>query len=165
VSLQDPQLVRLHDIVLPEPVPWIPQTPGWIVLAVLAVLLVCGVVGLAVQRHRARRYRREALASLVVLERQLSGSEARAAALAGLPVLVKRTALAFSNRETVAALSGEAWLAYLDGTLGGDDFSRGPGRTLPLIAYGTPEVVAALGQEEVSNLTTLIRRWIRHHRV
>ena len=43
-------------------------------------------------------------------------------------VLVRRTALGAFPRETIAPLAGPAWLAFLDRSYGGQEFSRGAGR-------------------------------------
>jgi hypothetical protein len=102
---------------------------------------------------------------LAVIERALSRQSSRVRGLTQLPVLVKRTALAFTDRTQVASLNGDGWLRYLDTTLGGTDFTDGPGRALPLLAYGTPEAIGELGANEIKALTRLIRRWIRRHRV
>ena len=148
----------LHDIVLPEPVSLMPQTPAWwVVLGLVAVLLGWWIYA-AVRRHRANRYRRLAVARLADIERPLPDS----AALGKLPVLVKRTALAFRPRGEVAALSGEPWLRFLDASYGGEGFTRGPGRLLPTLAYARPGEVS---DEDSRQLIQLIRRWIRRHRV
>lgn len=162
---QAPSLDALHDIVLPEPVSWLPATTAWYVL--FGLLLVAAVVsaGLAWRRHRANRYRREALARVDAIEAALADRDRRAEALAGLPVLTKQVALVISPRTEVAALSGERWLEYLDGTYQGDQFRHGPGRLLPRIAYAGPGTLASIPDDEARQLTALLRDWIRkHHR-
>jgi hypothetical protein len=64
-GLNLPQLLDLmHGLVMPEPVPWLPQTPGWwIVLGWLLAVLLLAVWQL-VRRRRRNRYRRDALAEL-----------------------------------------------------------------------------------------------------
>ena len=54
---------------------------------------------------------------------------------AQLSLLVRRTALAAFPREQIAPLSGAAWLAFLDRSSGGTEFSRGPGRWLASAPY------------------------------
>jgi Domain of unknown function (DUF4381) len=51
-----------------------------------------------------------------------------------LALLVRRTALAIFPRETIAPLSGAAWLDFLDRSYEGHEFSQGAGRTLGLAA-------------------------------
>lgn len=169
LSVQDPQeapqLQGLHDVVLPEPVSMIPQTVGWVVLGVAVVLALLWIAWVALRRYRANAYRRAALAELDRLEGALAASGERARALTALPVLVKRTALACRPRVEVAGLAEGEWLGYLDRTLGGTDFTAGPGRLLPRLAYASPARLEKIERAEVEALTKLLRRWIRRHRV
>ena len=141
----------LHDIVLPEAVSYIPQTAAWYALfsGVLALLAWGGIVW--VRHERRNRYRKLALDRLADIEAR--------GAFAELPVLVKQTVLSFVPRDEVASLSGDAWLRFLDATYSGDAFTRGPGRQLPVLAYGRPDTV------DVGELLTLVRLWIRKHDV
>ena len=142
---------NLHDIVLPEAASYIPQTVAWYVLfGFLLALLAWGGTFL-VRRERRNRYRKIAL-------RRLRDIEARGA-LCELPALVKQTALSFAPRDDVASLSGDEWLRFLDETYRGDAFTRGPGRLLPVLAYGRPDT------DDVDELVALVRRWIREHHV
>lgn len=161
---QTPTLDALHDIVVPEPVSWMPATTAWYVLFGALALGLIAFAWLAWRRHRANRYRREALARIDELEAALTDREQRVAALQRLSVITKQVALAISPRAEVAALSGEPWLAYLDSTWRGDRFRNGPGRLLPDIAYAGPEALARIPDDEVRRLTTLLRNWIREHR-
>ena len=86
-----------------------------------------------------------------------------AAGLSGLdelPGLLKRVALVAYPRIDVASLTGDAWLGFLDGTLGTTDFSQGPGRVLPELAYASPDV----SDKDAAELLKLSASWIRHHR-
>ena len=72
---------------------------------------------------------------------------------------MKRTALACRPRVEVAALTGDAWLRFLDESYGGDGFTRGAGRALTALAYeASPEV-------DGDALVPLVRDWIRKHDV
>jgi hypothetical protein len=150
VSADPTSLDRLHDLALPPPIPWWPPAPGWRWLIGLAV---CAIVWLAVRgvsRWRKNLYRREALAHLS----QASPS------LASLPELVKRTALSAYPRESVASLTGDSWLAFLDRTGNTKAFTEGPGRRLVDLAY-VPETT--ISQRERTELIDTVRQWIEHH--
>lgn len=152
-------LDRLHDIVVPPPVPWWPPAPGWLWLLGL-VSLLAAMAALRWFAHRQRnRYRREALAELSRLEADAGDASKRATALAGLSALLKRTALTAYGREPVAALTGAAWFAFLDRT-GGTRFGDGLGRALESSVYragAADETVAS------DDLVGEIGRWIRAH--
>jgi hypothetical protein len=63
----------------------------------------------------------------------------------------------------VARLSGDAWLAFLDGTVGSTEFTRGLGRLLPELAYD-PGAASRITATDSSNLIALVGAWIRHHK-
>ena len=54
-----------------------------------------------------------------------------------------------------ASLRGNAWLAFLDSILGGDEFSRGPGRVLLDGLYQREAHI------ESEPLVELVRRWLK----
>ncbi len=150
-------LSRLHDIVVPEPLPWWPPAPGWIVLAVLALLAGVGLAWIRWRRWKRDAYRRAALTELDRI-----GSD-RTGGLAALPALIKRTALAAYPRAEVASLHGDAWLEFLDREGKTDRFSRGPGRLLPELSF-RPGAAERIDERGATELLALTRDWIRTHR-
>lgn len=156
-------LENLHEILLPEPVSWMPQTIGWYVVFGLILLVTGCWVCRRLRRFRDNRYRRLALSELAVIESDLHRPERRAKALSKIPVLLKETALSAFPRGEVAGLSGEPWLAFLDRAMGGKDFTEGPGRLLPDLAYAPAPVIATLSEERIGSLFQLTRRWIKMH--
>ena len=161
---QEP-LPGLHDIVLPEPVTWLPETVGWVGLLVAAVALTTWHLVRRSHQRAANRYRVMALEELLAIEHGLSSTEDGQEALAQLPALVKRVALAFADRDQVASLTGDPWLTFLDEAYGGTGFTRGAGRHLPTVAY-TPHLRAeTLGGDgsDIPELIALVRTWIETH--
>ncbi len=117
----------LRDIHLPPLPGWWPPAPGWWLLTALLALLIFGLYLLSC---RARRlgYRRQALQQLTALE---TDQQLPATALLGaLSSLLRRAMLSAFDRKQCAALSGEAWLTYLDRGFPDAPFSRGIGRCL-----------------------------------
>ena len=153
-------LDRLQEVVPPEPVSWAPQTVGWLLLGALAALGLVWVVWRFWRRWEASRFRRDALAELAELERNLEPGSADGS-LRRLPGLVKRTALAVYPRERVAGLTGAAWLDFLDETSGSKEFSTGAGQLLKEIPYLPAERLSGLDEGELRTLFGLTRRWIR----
>lgn len=134
-------LAGLRDIHLPAAVSWWPPAPLWwwalAVLAVAAALSVAAAVALRRRRERAGALSacRLALRELGVLRRQFfAGGDARDL-LAGLSVLLRRTALSLSPRAETAALTGDAWLHWLDARAGRELFSRGAARAIANAPY------------------------------
>jgi Domain of unknown function (DUF4381) len=146
------------DIDLPREVSLLwPQTwPAWIVMILLLVAIVT-TIWHVVRIRAINRYRREALAELTEIEH--ADDIARSELLTFLTLLVRRTALTAFSREKVAALFGPAWLAFLDRSYGGHEFSQGVGR---LLARG-PYRQTSPDEAELQALVDLVRRWIRGH--
>jgi|WetSurMetagenome_2_1015567.scaffolds.fasta_scaffold423068_1 hypothetical protein len=158
-----PELQGLHEIHLPDPVSWLPQTVGW--YAGLGILLLAlAWWGYARwRRFAANRYRRLALAELADLARELQTPGKRAQVLRRLPELLKWTALSAFPRAEVASLTGARWLAFLDRTIGGTEFTEGAGRLLGELAYAPTSHVEHLPDECVAGLLRVARRWITGH--
>jgi len=162
-NISNSSLEKLREIILPDPVSWMPQTIGWYAIFGLSLLVAGWWVYGRLRRFRKNRYRRLALEELAVIERELQRPEKRVKALAEIPVLLKRTALWAFPRNEVAGLSGERWLVFLDKTIGGKNFTEGEGRLLPELAYAPVRRIAQLPDEQIGKLLQLIRRWIKRH--
>ena len=135
----------------PEPPPislW-PATPLAKGLCVLLLLLLLFFIWRQIQRYRANAYRRAALA-------ELQQSENNPAQIAEI---IRRTALVAYPRETVAALTGDAWLQFLNQHYPGNAFDDEVGRTLLQGPYRKG------GSEHSGALARAARDWIRQHKV
>lgn len=136
---------ELTDPPAPEPVSLVPQTAGWVVLAVVLVLLAGWAVWRWLAHRRANAYRRAALAEL-----QAAGEDA-----AAIAAILRRCALAAYPRARVAALTGAEWVGFLNDTGG---------------AFG-PEASAALlrapyreDTDAAPELAQAAAHWVRRHR-
>jgi len=163
-AIEGNPLAGLQEIPLPQAVSYMPATTGWVVVGVLLLALLIYLAWRAVKYWRANAYRREALAELAHVERRMRTAPGWES-LEALPTLIKRTAIAATSRERVAALTGREWLRFLDRTLGGDSFSRGTGQLLTRIAYHDEEQFSVIPAPDVHELLRLTRRWIRRHDV
>jgi ABC-type nickel/cobalt efflux system permease component RcnA len=155
VNPQADPLGDLRDIHLPPPVSWWPPAPGWWLL-LAAVLLVAGAVFWWLWRHRRERWRRLALRELASLRTQQQHPQNT---IKDLSILLRRVALSRFPRKQVAALNGDAWLAFLDQGLGEDAaFASEQGRLLavgPYVRETNPD------NATLSNLFALSERWIK----
>lgn len=150
--MAEPSLAGLQELPLPAPPSWMPQTIGWLGVAIVVVAVAAWVSWRRRRRWLADAYRRQARAELARIER----GDVPATVL---PTLVKRTVLAFAPRETVARLSDAEWLGFLDRTYPPGGFSDGPGRLLPLLAYAAD----APDPQQVRDVVALVARWIDGH--
>jgi len=162
--IPDPySLDNLRDIVEPASIPWWPPAPGvWLLLALVAVWLVTGL-GLWWVHWRRQAYRRAGLRELYEITARLDAAPERATALVDLAALLKRVALVAYAREHVAALSGDAWLTFLDRTGGTSRFTTGPGAVLAE-ASSRPGRAATLDATQVKALVATAHDWIQRHR-
>ncbi|WP_153076306.1 DUF4381 domain-containing protein [Paraburkholderia bonniea] len=157
------QTQALQELPLPEPVSYLPHTIGWLLVALVLAVLFALTLGALWRRRQKQRYRRLALSELRDLEARLSDPAQRAAALAAIPALLKRTALASQPRERVAALSGEDWLAFLQRTRG--HFDAASGALLTQLSYADAQHLAAVSPTASASLVSHARDWIEHHHV
>ena len=103
MNTTDPtSLDLLHDIVVPEPIPWWPPTPIWYVIAMLALLVIAAVTYRFWNRWRSNAYRRVAVRELAQADSALAIGQ-----------LLRRAALSCSPRTTIAALAGSEWVDWL----------------------------------------------------
>ncbi|HEY7041103.1 MAG TPA: DUF4381 domain-containing protein [Methylomirabilota bacterium] len=158
-------LDKLADLAVPAPVSWLPQTWGWAALVAAAIAVAAWAWVRARRRRRANRYRVEALARLARLEAALADGATRAAAVAEIPVLLKRTALAAWPRSDVAALSGAAWVDFLRRHGGRPPLSDGAARLLDDREYHGRDELTAMSAEEARACARAARAWIEGHRV
>lgn len=139
-------LGNLHDIVVPDAVPWWPPAPGWIVLA---ALLLLASIYYAYRRYRlwqAAAYRRAALRELAAARSPKDVAE-----------VLRRTALAIAPRESVAALRGTAWTDWL-AARSPDPLPENLATTLSSALYNP---TATNGDLEA--LRAFASRWITRH--
>jgi len=159
------KLAALHDIVVPSPVPWWPPAPGWYAVCAIVAVVVGYAAWRLYRRWNANAYRRVALRRLVSIRTDFADPSRRASALTELAALVRRVALHAAPRERVAALSGDAWLAFLDAGVGGDAFRSDAGRVMTSAPYQRADTIAKIPRADLDALCQLVERWLRKHQV
>jgi hypothetical protein len=156
---QDP-LAQLHPLREPQLIGWWPLAPGWWLLLALLLLVLAVTAYWLWRRYQKRAYRRQAERQLAALLSAYKDGDDRTAFVASVNRLLKATALVAYPRRTVAAASGEQWLALLTDTLA----HSGAGETF------TPEFADAGYRPgppatDPEQLHRLALAWIRHHKV
>lgn len=140
----------------PAPGLW-PPAPGW---WLLTALLIAALAALFLHLRRRYRRARPVRAGLAELDRWIADARSGgdpAAHAERLAALLRRVALIRYPRSEVAALTGEAWLQFLDRTGSSDAFTAGPGRVLGNDRYA-PGVAL-----DVDALGAIARRWLEEH--
>lgn len=128
----------------PAPVPMVPQTWGWIVLALILLAFLAYGLWRYLRHRRDNAYRRAALRLL-----DTCGDDP-----ARIAEILRRTALVAYPRIQVASLAGDDWLKFLDRHARGSRFQR-TGRDLALAPYCHVPADPAL--------TRQARDWVRRH--
>ena len=158
-----PGLDQLRELPLPAAVSYWPQTWGWAVLAVVALVGGAWAATAVWRHHRRNLYRRQALKALRRLEQEAANNPLAAR---GLPALLKRTALAAqppAARAAVASLGGHAWLAYLERAVPGA-FPKDSPELMRTLAYAPDEAVRRLDSATLAQLIRASRQWmVKHH--
>ncbi len=155
-------LKSLADIAMPAPVSWIPQTWGWAMLAIIILGLIAVACWRWMKRRRADRYRREALAILSKLEKDIGRHPGMdQAVVEAVPALLKRVALAAWPREEVAASSGQEWVTFLVETLPAGKLDPDLARVLIELEYRD----VAIAPEQTAKLIATAKHWIEGHHV
>lgn len=140
-------LEQLHDFYQPPPPSWRPQTVGsYATLSILAILLIA-LLSFLWHRWRKDRYRREALHELAYTD------------VRHISELLKRTALSAWPRTQVAALTGSAWLTFLNASVKQAPFDSAIAGQLEMLAFSTAEP----SREDESAIRSAASLWIEHH--
>jgi hypothetical protein len=155
-------LRSLHDIAMPPPVSWMPQTWGWAALAVILLLILMLAALRAIRRFRRNAYRREALLQLDRLKGDVAVSARHDPALRQLSELLKRTALAAWPRSRVAALAGAGWAQFMDDA---DGSGRDLARLLDDLEYRGDAALSSLSKDQAEAAFRSARQWVERHHV
>lgn len=143
----DDPLAALRPLHTPSPIAWWPPAPGWWLLGLLLLVLIITVVW---WRSRTA-LQRAALRELRSLEALHDKPIDQAAAINRL---LKRYVRVRWPETGAAALTGTAWLRFLDEHGGQGAFGQGRGQVLVTLPYSK---VAA----SANDLIDLARSWIK----
>ncbi|RLK10676.1 DUF4381 domain-containing protein [Ruegeria conchae] len=143
-------LVDLLDMLEPAPKPetisMMPQTWGWVVVAVILLAFFSVATVLILRHRRANAYRRYALAELA----------SPGISVAKVAEILRRTALAAYPREQVAGIHGEDWLSFLSQTIDRKSLNSEVFRALVEAPYKDIPPNPAV--------TQLARHWVKAHK-
>jgi hypothetical protein len=147
----------LRDIHLPGPISWWPLAYGWWIL--LAVVGVAGALGWLYYRRRYRE--RAAIRGLKSVAEALAEGTAPVVCVQRISMILRRFAMSIGESKSVAGLTGESWLNFLDRRWERDEFLAGVGRVLIYGPYAPPGRVSA---GDANALNELCLDWVRAQR-
>ena len=152
---QTDPLANLRDIHIPGAIdPW-PPAIGWWLIAAAALIAISYGIYLVFKWWKSNQYRREGIRALKYL---LENHASEKQYLRDYSDLLKRIALSAYARESVANLTGEAWVSFLDRSTGTQEFSMGEGQ---ILIQGNYELNPSV---DVDKLHLLGLYWIKKHR-
>lgn len=155
--MQNDPLDQLRDVQLPDTPSWWPPAPGWSIVAVLVLLLLAWSVNRMVRRRRQTAPRRAAALELdACFKAWSSGIRTATDCINDCNALLKRLWVHVDGASHVAALSGDAWLAYLDKRSASLQFSSGTGRLL-----GNQRFSSVNDDSELPALQPLLRKLLK----
>jgi hypothetical protein len=159
-------LAGLRDIHLPEPVSWWPPALGWWLLLGLVLLVIAGLVWWLWHR-KPQQEKTQQYAQSDIIEQALSELDALQAdaakggqtMLSDISALLRRVAIRLHQDDaSIAGLSGDDWLSWLDAQWDKHVFSEGAGRALLDAPYQRHS------QVDIDQLLPLLRQWIEAQR-
>jgi hypothetical protein len=142
---------------VPEPVGFSFETPGWYVLLVFILILTAFLFVKWLLQYRKNAYRRAALKELDNINTRVSENPDRNN-LNDLLILLKRVSIKTYGRAEVASLSGSDWFVFLE-KKGKDTPYTHFEKEMNSSVYGD----APVGNESFEEISTLSRRWIKTH--
>jgi hypothetical protein len=150
----NPELQQLKDIHLPHAISMLPTSPGWLILLVLALGLICYLTYLAYQVRRRKKTVKYALTKLQILKDTSLDNSQNINIATEISILLRRTALYYFRRDDVAGLTGDNWLRFLNHSGNTNQFTDGAGRLLVDAPYRKDNVT------DLTPLFALTQSWL-----
>ena len=155
--------IPIRDIHLPGDVSWWPLAPGWWITIGLFALAAVAVyfLRLSQQRKQLAKQSMEEFSSLV--EKYKKDSDAKSL-VAGVSELLRRVSVMQFSDETIAGLTGNAWLEFLDQGLSSKNadqsllFQSEVGEYLISIQYQKDE---SIERQKLDKLLILSKCWLQ----
>lgn len=141
------------EVTSPASISWVPQTPGWLLVAAVIAWYVGRWAWRRLAQWYRNRYRREALARLQTIS-------SSASCLNELSTLLKITAVAAYDRPETAQLNGPPWPEFLNRKCASEPFDE---ELSALLAEGIYRQVS-LSDNQRDRLLEAARVWITGHR-
>lgn len=162
-AMTETALQSLHDIAVPPPISWMPQTWGWVVVGVVLLAAALAAALFWLRRYRANAYRRAAVGALAAIGEDVRNPVTRYRGLQALATLLKRTALSAWPRTNVASLSGDDWVGFMEAHE--RSLADGLARLLDDVEYQAPGKVETIPPSTCDEVVVAARRWIERHHV
>lgn len=152
-------LASLRDIHLPPAVGAWPPAPGWWLLLALLCLALSALLWWSLRRYRAGAYRRSAVEELQRCYTAWQATGDSLHYLQTLQQLLKRVALVNQPADTVAALSGTHWIAFLD-----RQWSKPPSTSFTACGLADLHYQNGAPACDIETIQQVAMAWLQQHR-
>lgn len=149
-------LREFAEVIPPEGISWLPQTAGWLWLAIALSGVIAYYAWRAIKNWYHNRYRREAISRL----RALAQSPGSADLVSDINRILKITALVAYSRENVAKLSGQTWADFLNRQCEQPPFNAEQQLLLASAIYRN----AATNRQTTQQLMAASMLWVSQHK-
>lgn len=154
MNTPNPALQQLKDIHLPRAVSMWPTAPGWIMLYFILLIFTAYCLYKWLQRNKRLRAIRYARQRLMQLRALCTNNTDNINIAVELSTLIRRTALYYFPRESIAGLSGTAWLEFLNRSGKTNQFTDTSGRLLIDAPYRKQN------NADIAPLFALTEKWL-----
>ena len=146
----NPALAQMKDIHTPETIGVWPLAPGYWLLLLSIIVVIVSAIWLFKYYRNSRAIKKAALAEL----HQLNTDEPELAI--AINAILKRAAMSYRNRESIASLAGQHWYDWLDRSMPSAD--KGKISVLLTKRYQA----SGLSDVDKKQLLQLAEIWIKH---
>ena len=150
----NPALQQLNDIHLPQAISMWPVAPGYIILYFILSGLMCYAIYFIYRRKKQRRSIQFALQQLKQLQALTQYNPNNINIAAEISTLMRRTALHYFKRDTIAGLSGQQWLQFLNHSSNTTQFTDQTGQLLIDAPYRKHNAA------DLTALFALVQMWL-----
>jgi uncharacterized protein DUF4381 len=147
-------------LIEPDPVKFTWGAPGWYVLGIAFLLLICIVIILVYRKYQKNRYRRAALSWLEEREGTMLAHQPRQV-IYDAAMLMKRIAITRYGRSHVASVREQEWITFLNKVCESQLFSAGDAKWLNRTLYVSGN---SLRESEIKSFIDKTKKWIKNHR-
>ncbi len=155
--------IPIRDIHLPESVSWWPLAPGWWITLGLLVLAAAVVYLLKLVRDR-QQLSKQSLEEFTRLVSRYQAERNAQSLLSDISQLIRRVSITQFENENIAALTGNAWLEFLDDTLAGKKNGRDIKFCSDLGAYlvaAQYQKTSSIDEHKLDQLLVLSKAWLQ----
>jgi hypothetical protein len=141
---------------LPDAISWWPLAIGWwLIIPVIAFSLII-LIRFLIARYRRQKPMKAALKQLKNIQTNHQKNQNDLELMQQLSILLRQAALSYFGRASVAGLTGERWLSYIDQYSSTPYFTRPPANEMVIAPYKNEANI-----EDAANIISHVKIWLK----